>query len=136
VKTAEVADADHCGLDFAHALLCPRFPAGRRDSSGATVKLLNWFVRARDYYLSQPRLKFEAMTLGLAVLFGLVVVPALIYLVGFYILKPYVNGSLFALYFDFFKGLIELRPSCWTVILGPFVFLSLYRISRLVLRKV
>jgi hypothetical protein len=52
--------------------------------------------------------------------------PALIYLVGFYILKPYVNGSLFALYFDFFKGLIELRPSCWTVILGPFVFLSLY----------
>jgi hypothetical protein len=98
--------------------------------------LLNWFVRARDYYFSQPRLKFEAMTLGLAVLFGLVVVPAFIYLVGFYVLKPYVNGSLFALYFDFFKGLIELRPSCWTVILGPFVFLSLYRIFRVALRKI
>jgi hypothetical protein len=93
-------------------------------------------VRARDFYFSQPRLKFEAMTLGLAVLFGLAVVPAFIYLAGFYILKPYVNGGLFALYFDFFKGLIELRPSCWTVMIGPFVFLSLFRVFRLLLSKI
>ena len=50
--------------------------------------------------------------------------PALIYLPGYYVLKPYDNGGLFALYFDFYKGLVELRPSCWIVLAGPFVFLT------------
>ena len=75
------------------------------------------------------------MTLGLALLFGLVVMPALIYLPGFYVLKPYANGGVFALYGDFYKGLVQLRQSCWTAALGPFVFLSLLRIFRLILRK-
>jgi len=75
------------------------------------------------------------MTLGLALLFGLVVMPALIYLPGFYVLKPYANGGVFALYGDFYKGLVELRQSCWIAALGPFVFLSLLRIFRLILRK-
>lgn len=97
--------------------------------------LFNWFVRAHAYYFSLPRFKFEAMTLGLAVLFGLLVLPPLIYLPGYYILKPYQNGGVFALYLDFFKGLVELRPSCWIALAGPFVFLSLYRIFRLILRK-
>ena len=97
--------------------------------------LFNWFGRAHAYYFSLPRFQFEAMTLGLAVLFGLLVLPALIYLPGFYILKPYQNGGLFALYWDFFKGLAELRPSCWIALLGPFAFLSLYRIFRLILGK-
>ena len=51
--------------------------------------------------------------------------PALIYLAGRYTLMAYANGGVFALYFDFFKGLFELRPSCWIVVVGPFVFLSL-----------
>ena len=46
------------------------------------------------------------------------------------------TAALFALYFDFFKGLIELRPSCWIVLAGPFVFLSLVRLFRLILRKI
>jgi len=75
------------------------------------------------------------MTLGLALLFGLVVMPALIYLPGFYVLRPYANGGLFALYGDYFKGLVELRQSCWIAVLGPFVFLSLLRIFRDILRK-
>ncbi|MEO8016301.1 MAG: hypothetical protein ABI769_00670, partial [Pseudomonadota bacterium] len=85
--------------------------------------LFNWFVRARDYYFALPRFKFEAMTLGLAVLVGLIVMPALIYVPGYYILKPYANGGLFALYFDFYKGLVEPRQSCWIAMLGPFIFL-------------
>jgi len=97
--------------------------------------LFNWFVRAHAYYFSLPRFQFEAMTLGLAVLFGLLVMPALIYLPGFYILRPYANGGVFALYWDFFKGLVELRPSCWIALAGPFAFLTLYRIFRLILRK-
>jgi hypothetical protein len=104
-------------------------------TTGAGAKLFNWFVRAHAYYFSLPRLQFEAMTLGLALAAGLLLMPALIYLPGYYVLKPYANGGLFALYFDFIKGLVELRPSCWIALIGPFAFLSLFRISRLILRK-
>ena len=97
--------------------------------------MFNWFVRAQTYYFSLPRLQFEATTLGLALLFGLFVMPALIYIPGYYVLKPYANGGLFALYGDYFKGLVELRPSCWIATLGPFVFLTLFRIFRFALRK-
>jgi hypothetical protein len=97
--------------------------------------LFNWFVRARDWYFALPRFKFEAMTFGLAVLVGLVVMPVLIYLAGIVALKEYIHGGVFALYFDFFKGLFELRPSFWVVVAGPFVFLTLFRFCRWVLRK-
>lgn len=100
------------------------------------MKLLNWFVRARDYYFSQSRPKFEALTLGLALLVGLLVMPALIYLAGRYTLREYANGGVFALFGDFYKGLFEMRPSCWIVVLGPFVFLTLIRLFRLILRKI
>lgn len=96
----------------------------------------NWMVRARDGYFAMPPLKFEATTFGLTLLVGLIVMPALIYLVGTAVLKPYANGGLFALYGDFLKGLVEPRPSCWIVLLGPFVFLTLFRIFRFVLRKI
>ena len=98
--------------------------------------MFNWFARAHAYYFSMPRFNFEAITLGLALLFGLVVMPALIYLPGVYVLKPYANGGVFALYYDYYKGLVELRPSCWIAVLGPFVFLSLFRIFRFILRKI
>lgn len=111
-----------------------RCPAGVLP--GLEAKLFNWFVRARDYYFALPRLKFEAMTLGLAVVFGLLVMPALVYVAGVFSLKAYAHGGLFSLYFDYFKGLIELRQSCWIVAAGPLVFLSLVRICQLILRKV
>ncbi len=117
-----------------------RRPAGLR---GLGRKLFTWFERARDYYFSQSRPKFEAMTLGLALLVGLIVMPALIYLAGRYTLGAYSHGTVFeadsnvfTLFFDFFKGLIELRPSCWIVVAGPFVFLSLSGFAGFILRKV
>ena len=82
---------------------------------GGFSELFNWFVRARDWYFALPRFKFEAMTLGLAVLAGLLVMPVLIYLAGRIALKDYVNGGVFSLYCDFFKGLFQLRPSFWVV---------------------
>jgi hypothetical protein len=97
--------------------------------------LFTWFTRARDYYFSLSRPKFEAMTFGLMLLVGLLVMPALIYVAGRYSLMEYANGGVFALYFDFFKGLFQLRPSCWIVAAGPFVFLSALRLFRLILRK-
>jgi hypothetical protein len=98
--------------------------------------LFNWFVRARDYYFALPRLQFEAMTLGLMLLAGVLLMPVLIYLAGVFTLKAYANGGVFALFLDFFKGLFEFRPSCWIVALGPYVFLTLFRVFRLVLRKI
>lgn len=97
--------------------------------------MFTWFERARSYYVSQSRPKFELMTFGLALAAGLFVMPALIYLAGRYTLKEYANGGVWALYFDFFKGLFEPRPSCWIVVIGPFVFLSFFRLCRLALRK-
>lgn len=97
--------------------------------------LFTWLTRSRDYYFSLSRPKFEAMTFGLALLVGLLIMPALIYLAGRYALMPYVNGGVFSLFFDFYKGLVELRPSCWIVVIGPFVFLTLFRVFRLILRK-
>lgn len=93
-------------------------------------------MRARDYYFSQSRPKFEAITLGLALLAGLLVMPVLIYIAGHYTLREYANGGVFALFGDIYKGLFEPRPSCWIVVLGPLVFLTLFRLFRFVLRKI
>jgi hypothetical protein len=98
--------------------------------------LFTWFTRARAWYVSQPTLTFEAVTLGLAVLVGLLVMPVLIFLAGNLTLGDYANGGLFALYGDFFKGLFEPRGSFWIVLIGPFILLSVFRLFRLILRKV
>jgi hypothetical protein len=102
---------------------------------GPGHKLFNWFVRARDSYFAQSRPKFEATTLGLALLLGLLVMPLLIYVAGRYTLKEYANGGLFALFTDYCKGLVQLRPSCWIVLIGPLVLITLLRLFRLILRK-
>jgi hypothetical protein len=115
-----------------YARACPP-PGG---TQRAVVRLFNWFVRARDDYFAQPRLKFEAITLGLAVAFGLILMPALIYLAGRLTLDAYANGGLFALYGDLFKGLFEPRLSNWLVVFGPLVFLTIVRLFRLALRKI
>ncbi len=114
-----------------YARACP--PAGG-SASGADF-LFNWFIRARDRYFWLPRWKFEAITLGIAVLIGLLVMPALIYLAGRLTLDGYANGGFFALYGDFFKGLFEPRQTNWIVVAGPFVFLCAFRLFRLILRK-
>ena len=100
------------------------------------TELFNWFERARVYYSALSRPKFEAMTLSLALLVGLLVMPALIYVAGSYTLREYANGGVFALYFDFFKGLFEPRPSCCIVVAGPFVLITLYRLFLFILRKI
>jgi hypothetical protein len=101
---------------------------------GLGHKLFIWFTRAREYYFS-TRPRFEAITFGLTLFVGLFVMPALIFVAGRYTLMVYANGGLFALYGDFFRGLVELRPSCWIVVAGPLVFFNMVRLFRLVLRK-
>ena len=98
--------------------------------------MFSWYGRARDYYLSLSRPKFEGLTLGIALLFGLVIMPVLIFIAGSYALKSYAHGGLFTLFVDFYKGLVDLRPSCWIVLVGPFVFLTFFRFCRYLVRKV
>ena len=97
--------------------------------------MFTWFTRARAWYVSQPTLTAEAILFGVALLVGLLVMPALIYIAGIYTLQEYANGGLWALYGDVFKGLFEPRSSNWVVVLGPFALLSLLRAFRFVLRK-
>ena len=97
--------------------------------------LFTWFTRARAWYVSQPMLSFEAVTFGLAMLVGLLVMPALIFIAGSVTLGSYANGGLFSLYGDFFAGLFEPRGSFWLVLAGPFVFLTVFRLFRLILRR-
>jgi hypothetical protein len=109
-----------------------RCPAG---VLGGLADLFTWFVRARDWYFALPRLQFEAMTFGVAVLAGLLVMPVLIYLAGLIALKAYANGGLFSLYYDWFAGLFGDHSSFWIVVVGPLAFLTLFRFGRWLLRK-
>ncbi|MBC8028437.1 MAG: hypothetical protein H7Y89_20785 [Steroidobacteraceae bacterium] len=97
--------------------------------------MFDWFYRARDWYLSQPRLNFEAITVGAALLVGFLVMPALIYVAGSVTLESY-DGGLFSLYSDFFKGLFVPQMSFWCVVVGPLVFLTLLRLFKLILSKI
>lgn len=108
---------------------------GYEAATRVECNLFTWFTRARAWYFAQSTLTFEAVTLGLAVLVGLLLMPALIYMAGRSTLNEYANGGALSLYADFFKGLFEPRSSCWVVLFGPFVFLSLFRLFRLILRK-
>jgi hypothetical protein len=109
-----------------------RLPAGLLEG---LADLFTWFVRARDWYVALPRLQFEAMTLGVAVLTGLLVMPVLIYVAGLIALQAYANGGVFSLYYDWFAGLFGGHSSFWIVAAGPLVFLTLVRLCRWVLRK-
>ena len=62
--------------------------------------------------------------------------PALIYSRVTSSSCTYANGGLFALYFDFGKGLYRAAPSCWIVLARPFGFLTLFRLFRLIVRKI
>lgn len=98
--------------------------------------MFNAILRWRDSYLALPRWQKEAIILGSAVLVGFLVMPALIYLAGRLTLREYANGGLFALYFDFFKSLFRFESTGWIVVAGPFGFLTLLRLFRLIFRKI
>ena len=77
---------------------------------------------------------------GLAVVFGLILVPLLTWTVGDRILGPYVHGSNphagpLALLGDFFAGLGRGALVYWLVALGPAIFLLLLQLLMLALRR-
>jgi hypothetical protein len=87
-----------------------------------------------------PRTRLELMMLGGALLFGLVLMPLLIWVVGSHVLGPYSHGQNahagpFALLADFFVGLGHGSAVFWSVALGPAVLLILVRLFIRALRS-
>ncbi len=60
-----------------------------------------------------------AVVAGLLLLFGLLVLPALIYGGGLGLLGRYEGASLHATYASIFGGLARGSPAAWIAVLGP-----------------
>lgn len=69
----------------------------------------------------------EALIFMAAFLFGLVILPMLIYAAGQLALGPYAHGGASWLMSDFFAGLASGSLAFWTAALGPYVFLMMGR---------
>ena len=95
--------------------------------------LLEPLARACAKFNAQPRARRELLLFGPALLFGLVVVPLLIWVVGTRVLGPYTRGTELhdrplALLGDFFIGLAHGSTVFWVVALGPALFVVIVRL--------
>jgi hypothetical protein len=80
-----------------------------------------------------PHLRRELIVYGVALLFGLVAMPLLIWVGGNRVLGPYTHGQNnhagpLALLEDFFLGLLHGSTLFWAVALGPALLLVLVRL--------
>ena len=87
-------------------------------------------------------LKRELLIFGIAVAFGLIVMPFLIWLVGNRVLGPYTHGQdtsagtgPLRLLADYFSGLTHGSIVFWCVALGPYVLLCFARALYTLLRS-
>jgi hypothetical protein len=84
----------------------------------------------------------ELASLALALAFGLLVLPPMIWLAGHLTLGEYVRsytgtpvGGPFALWADFFRGLASGSLGYWTALLGPWLLWKWLRISSALLSR-
>ena len=66
---------------------------------------------------------------------GLVVMPALVWIVGSWKLGPYANGGPFALWRDYLLALFHGSVPYWLVALGPYFGLWLLRAARIAVHR-
>jgi hypothetical protein len=88
-------------------------------------------------YRRRTGLGREIITLLLALLAGLIIMPVGIYLVGQVLLGGYLRsttdatpGSLVALWSDYVAGLSHGSLAHWLVLTGPYVLYLIFRIGR------
>ncbi len=93
-------------------------------------------VRFKDRYFAQTGLTFELWTLAGALLIGVLVLPALIWVAGRLTLGSYAHGGAFALYVDYFRGLFKGGASYWAAALGPYALIVVGRLFSSVWRRV
>lgn len=75
-----------------------------------------------------PSRRFEAWLAAGLIGFGLLVLPALIYLVGTLLLGAYGGGEhLGSFYGDYFRDLVS-TPQTWALVLGPYLLVQLARL--------
>ena len=96
--------------------------------------LLELLARIRRLFIVRSRFGRELILIGGALLFGVILVPLAIWLVGNRILGPYTHGSNLhagpmALLGDFFEGLSHGWVSYWTVALGPLGIILFVRLA-------
>lgn len=109
------------------ALLCPPATAGW--SPGIEEFLLaNPLARIQSRISTLSRLRRELLVLAIAMAFGLLLLPWLIFLVGQLILGPYSAGGAGRFFADYFVGLAHGTLVFWIVACGPFFFVSAVRL--------
>jgi hypothetical protein len=62
-----------------------------------------------------------------ALLFGVLVLPLLVFVTGAQLLGPYAGGGAGAFLADHLRGLGGLRWHAWTLVLGPVVVVAAWR---------
>lgn len=65
-----------------------------------------------------------------AILFGTLVLPALVYFTGITILGAYAGGGLAGFYRALLADLVHVRWYAWTVALGPLAAVAIWRLFR------
>jgi len=74
---------------------------------------------------------FESAVVFASLLFGVALMPVLIFYTGVATLGRYEGASLHSLYASLFAGLEEGSSASWVVFLGPYAFYLLFRLLRL-----
>lgn len=90
--------------------------------------LPNPFARIRNSWSAQSRTRREVLTLTLALAFGVLVLPWLIWIAGALALGPYARGGAFRFIGDFYTALAQGHLAFWLIALGPLVFWTLLRL--------
>jgi hypothetical protein len=87
------------------------------------------------HYRRTSGAKHELLALGLCLGLGVVVVPAVVWIVGSWKLGPYANGGPWALWRDFIVALFHGSVPYWLVALGPYFGLWLLRAARIAIHR-
>jgi hypothetical protein len=79
--------------------------------------------------VAKPRLRRELIIAATCLLIGLAILPALIYLVGTFLLGAYGGGPHIGSFFgDFFRNLLSGALRTWFIVLAPYFLLWLLRL--------
>ena len=64
-----------------------------------------------------------------ALVFGVLVLPCLVYFTGVYVLGKYATGGSAAFFGDYLRGIVTLQWYSWVLALGPLVIVASWRIA-------
>ena len=89
----------------------------------------------RSFFVAPSRARRELVILALAVLFGIAVLPPVIFLAGSRAFGPYAGGGLTALVGNFFRGLAGGSLGFWTIATAPYLAIVLVRLTLGIARR-